>query len=87
MGAETLAQNFDHFNTFTTYSLKQVLEYSGFRNIQVFGLHLYVFYKNPFNYLAWGASSVLALLFRALFVLYGKSNKVFTKKIAAVASK
>jgi hypothetical protein len=87
VGAETLAQNFDHFNTFTTYSLKQVLEYSGFRDIHVFGLQLYVFYKNPFNYVAWGMSSLLAMLFRALFILYGKSNRVFTKKIAAVASK
>jgi 2-polyprenyl-3-methyl-5-hydroxy-6-metoxy-1,4-benzoquinol methylase len=87
VGAETLAQNFDHFNTFTTYSLQQVLEYSGFRNIQVFGLNLYVFYSNPFNYVAWGVSSLLALLFRGLFVLYGKANKVFTKKIGAVASR
>jgi len=87
VGAETLAQNFDHFNTFTTYSLTQVLEYCGFKSIKVFGLHLYVFYKNPFNYVAWGAASLLAIVFRALFILYGKSNKVFTKKIAAVASK
>ncbi len=85
VGAETLAQNFDHFNTFTTYSLKQVLEYSGFKDITVFGLHLYVFYKNPFNYVAWGLSSLLSIVFRVLFVLYGKSNKVFTKKIAAIA--
>lgn len=85
VGAETLAQNFDHFNTFTTYSLRQVLEYSGFKDVTVFGLHLYVFYKNPFNYVAWGVSACLSIIFRALFVLYGKSNKVFTKKIAAVA--
>ena len=87
VGAETLAQNFDHFNTFTSYSFQQVLEYTGFENIHVFGLHLYVFYKNPFNYVAWGASAFLHYCFRALFVLYGKSNKIFTKKIAAVATK
>ncbi|UCF20466.1 MAG: class I SAM-dependent methyltransferase [Gemmatimonadota bacterium] len=87
VGAETLAQNFDHFNTFTSYSLMQVLEYCGYEDISVFGLHLYVFYKNPFNYVAWAASSLLSLLFRALFVLYGKSNKIFTKKIGAVAFK
>jgi len=87
VGAETLAQNFDHFNTFTSYSLQQVLEYSGFEDIEVFGLHLYVFYKNPFNYVAWAVSSLLAFTFRALFILYGKSNKIFTKKIGAVAYK
>ena len=87
VGAETLAQNFDHFNTFTAYSLRQALECGGFREIHVFGLHLYVFYRNPFNYIAWGVTGFLHLVFRALFVLYGKSNRVFTKKIAAVAVK
>jgi 2-polyprenyl-3-methyl-5-hydroxy-6-metoxy-1,4-benzoquinol methylase len=85
VGAETLAQNFDHFNTFTAYSLRQVLEHCGFENVHVYGLHLYVFYRNPLNYVAWFASAALHALFRALFVLYGKSNKIFTKKIAAVA--
>jgi 2-polyprenyl-3-methyl-5-hydroxy-6-metoxy-1,4-benzoquinol methylase len=87
VGAETLAQNFDHFNTFTSYSLDQVLEFSGFQDIRVFGLHLYVFYTNPFNYVAWAVSSAFSLTFRALFVLYGKKNKIFTKKIAAVATR
>lgn len=87
VGAETLAQNFDHFNTFTAYSLRQALECGGFRDVRVFGLHLYVFYRNPFNYVAWGVTAALHLLFRALFVLYGKSNTLFTKKIAAVAIK
>jgi nucleoside-diphosphate-sugar epimerase/2-polyprenyl-3-methyl-5-hydroxy-6-metoxy-1,4-benzoquinol methylase len=87
VGAETLAQNFDHFNTFTAYSLTQVLEYTGFRVVRVFGLHLYVFYKNPMNYVAWAVSASLSVLFRALFVIYGKSNRIFTKKIAAIAIK
>jgi nucleoside-diphosphate-sugar epimerase/2-polyprenyl-3-methyl-5-hydroxy-6-metoxy-1,4-benzoquinol methylase len=87
VGAETLAQNFDHFNTFTAYSLRQVLEYTGFKDIRVFGLHLYVFYKNPMNYVAWAVSAAMSVIFRALFVIYGKSNRIFTKKIAAVAIK
>lgn len=87
VGAETLAQNFDHFNTFTSYSLTQVLEYTQFKNIQIFGLHLYVFYRNPMNYVAWGISAVLSLGFRSLFIIYGKSNRIFNKKIAAVAIK
>ena len=85
VGAETLAQNFDHFNTFTEYSLRQVLELSGFRNVRTFPLNLYVFYKNPMNYIAAGGAALLSLTFRALFKLYGKSNRTFTKKIAAVA--
>ena len=47
VGAETLAQNWDHQNTFTSYSLNQVLEHTGFDVQKIFGLHLYVFYKNP----------------------------------------
>jgi 2-polyprenyl-3-methyl-5-hydroxy-6-metoxy-1,4-benzoquinol methylase len=82
-GAEALAQNFDHQNTFTEYSLRQVLEHTGFERTQVFPLHLYVFYKNPANYVAWGASAALSALFRICFVLYGKSNRLFTKKIGA----
>lgn len=86
-GSEALAQNFDHYNTFTEYSLRQILEYSGFKNIYVFPLNLYVFYKNPMNYIAWGMSAALNLFFRICFILYGKSNKIFTKKIAAVCFK
>jgi 2-polyprenyl-3-methyl-5-hydroxy-6-metoxy-1,4-benzoquinol methylase len=86
-GSEALAQNFDHYNTFTEYSLRQILEHSAYEEIKVFGLNLYVFYKNPLNYVAWATSAVLGLFFRAFFILYGKSNKLFTKKIAAVCIK
>ena len=82
-GAEALAQNFDHFNTFTEYSLRQVLLHSGFGNIEVFDLNLYVFYKNPFNYVAMAVARTLALLFRVCFLMYGKKNRLFSKKIAA----
>jgi SAM-dependent methyltransferase len=84
-GAEALAQNFDHFNTFTEYTLRQVLQHTGFGQIEVFNLNLYVFYKNPANYVAMAASGLLSLMFRALFLLYGKKNKLFGKKIAAAA--
>jgi hypothetical protein len=84
-GAEALAQNFDHFNTFTEYTLRQVLGHTGFSQIEVFNLNLYVFYKNPMNYVAMGAAALLSGLFRGLFMLYGKKNKLFGKKIAATA--
>jgi SAM-dependent methyltransferase len=86
-GAEALAQNFDHFNTFTEYSLRQVLSHAGFTNVHVFGLNLYVYYRNPFNYLAMAAAWLLSAFFRACFILYGKKNKIFTKKFAAVCRK
>jgi SAM-dependent methyltransferase len=82
-GAEALAQNFDHQNTFTEYTFRQVLLHTGFDDVKVFDLHLYVFYGNPFNYVAWAAAALLNLMFRACFILYGKNNKLFSKKIAA----
>ncbi|HWP91071.1 MAG TPA: NAD-dependent epimerase/dehydratase family protein [Thermodesulfobacteriota bacterium] len=86
-GAEALAQNFDHYNTFTEYSLRQVLEYSDFHEIRVFPLNLYVFYNNPLNYVGLLLDKLNALFFRFNFILYGKSNKIFSKKIAAVCRK
>jgi len=85
--AEALAQNIDHFNTFTEYSLRQILELGGFSNVRVIPLNLYVFYKNPLNYVGLLATGFLHLTFRLLLKLYGKSNRIFTKKIAAVCVK
>ena len=82
-GAEALAQNFDHQNTFTEYTFRQVLLHTGFAEIKVFDLNLYVFYGNPFNYVAMAAAAVLKILFRVCYILYGKNNKLFSKKIAA----
>ncbi len=86
-GAEALAQNFDHYNTFTEYTLRQVLEHVGFERVQVFPLNLYVFYWNPLNWVAWAAAGALHLFFRAAFLLYGKSARIFTKKLAAAGVK
>jgi len=86
-GAEALAQNFDHFNTFTEYTMRQVLEHSGFQQVKVFGLNLYVFYRNPLNYIAMFAAWLFSIFFRASYILYGKKNKIFTKKIAAACQK
>lgn len=84
VGSESLAQNFDHYFTFTEYSLSQVLKYKKFEKIRVFPLNLYVFYSNPMNYAAMFIDKIFTLFFRIYFIMYGKSNKIFTKKIAAV---
>ncbi|MBW2662022.1 MAG: NAD-dependent epimerase/dehydratase family protein [Deltaproteobacteria bacterium] len=86
-GSEALAQNFNHFNTFTEYSLRQVLEYSYFSDIHVFPLNLYVFYENPLNYVGLAMNNILNIFFRLGFIFYGKDNKIFSKKIAAVCRK
>jgi nucleoside-diphosphate-sugar epimerase/2-polyprenyl-3-methyl-5-hydroxy-6-metoxy-1,4-benzoquinol methylase len=86
VGSENLALNFDHYNTFTEKSLEQVLEHVGFRNIRILPLKLYVFYRNPLNYVGITIDAVLGFLFKYIFKFYGKSNKIFTKKIAAVCT-
>lgn len=86
-GADAAAQNFDHFNTFTEYSLSQVLDYCGFKDINIIPLNLYVFYNNPLNYVASFLATALTFAFRASFALYGKSNKTFTKKIGGICKK
>lgn len=82
-GSESRAGNFDHYCSFTEYSLRQVLEHAGFRDIEVFALNLYVFYKNPLNYVAMAVDWFNRMIFRLNFILVGKSAKIFSKKIAA----
>jgi 2-polyprenyl-3-methyl-5-hydroxy-6-metoxy-1,4-benzoquinol methylase len=86
-GAEALAQNFDHYNTFTEYTLRQILQYANFDDIKVIPLNLYVFYFNPLNYILIVFDALYTLFFRFSFLLYGKSNRIFTKKIAAICRK
>jgi SAM-dependent methyltransferase len=86
-GSESRAGNFDHHNSFTEYSLRQILEHAGFEGIQPFPLDLYVFYSNPLNYVGLAVDRLYSLFFRLNFVLVGKSAKIFSKKIAAVAKK
>ena len=86
VGSENLAHNIDHFNTFTDYSLRQILQLAGFAEIRVMPLKLYVFWKNPLNYVGLVATGLLELFFRGCFILYGKNVKVLTKKLAAVCT-
>jgi nucleoside-diphosphate-sugar epimerase/2-polyprenyl-3-methyl-5-hydroxy-6-metoxy-1,4-benzoquinol methylase len=86
-GAEALSQNYDHYNTFTSYSLEQILRNAGFVNVKVFPLKLYVFYKNPLNYVGIVLTFLLETFFRIGFIFYGKDNKIFSKKIGAICFK
>jgi len=83
VAAENLAHNIDHFYTVTEYSFHQLLELGGFRNIKIYPLKLYVFWKNPLNYIGLVSTFVIELFFRAIFALYGKKVRVLTKKILA----
>lgn len=85
VGAENLAHNIDHFYIVTEYSLTQLLQLGGFGSVRPFALKLYVFWKNPLNYVGLAVTSVLELAMRLMFALYGKKVRVLSKKVAAVA--
>jgi 2-polyprenyl-3-methyl-5-hydroxy-6-metoxy-1,4-benzoquinol methylase len=87
VGSENLAHNIDHFYNVTEYSLEQILQLAGFADIRVFALKLYVFWKNPLNYVGLVATTLIELTLRGVFALYGKKVRVLSKKIAAVGVK
>ncbi len=87
VGSENLSHNIDHFYNVTEYSLTQLLELGGFVDIKPFALKLYVFWKNPLNYVGLAVTSLLELTMRIVFMLYGKKVRVLSKKVAAVATR
>jgi 2-polyprenyl-3-methyl-5-hydroxy-6-metoxy-1,4-benzoquinol methylase len=86
VGSENLSHNIDHFYLVTEYSLEQIMQLAGFRDIRTFALKLYVFWKNPLNYVGLAVTGLLELLLRVVFVLYGKKVRILSKKIAAVGA-
>jgi SAM-dependent methyltransferase len=87
VGSENLSHNIDHFYNVTEYSLTQLLQLGGFEDIKPFALKLYVFWKNPLNYVGLAVTWVLEFAMRIVFMLYGKKVKVLSKKVAAVGTK
>ena len=86
VGSENLSHNIDHFYNVTEYSLEQILTLAGFADIRVFPLKLYVFWKNPLNYVGLAVTASLEFVLRIVFRLYGKKVRVLSKKIAAAAA-
>jgi 2-polyprenyl-3-methyl-5-hydroxy-6-metoxy-1,4-benzoquinol methylase len=84
VGSENIAHNIDHFYNVTEHSLGQLLQLGGFAQVRPFALKLYVFWKNPLNYVGLAVTGTLELAMRVIFVLYGKKVRVVSKKIAAV---
>ena len=46
-----------------------------------------MFWKNPLNYVGLAVTTVLELMLRVIFMLYGKKVTMLSKKVAAVAVK
>ena len=87
VGSENISHNIDHFYNLTDHSFQQILQLAGFERIRTFPLKLYVFWKNPLNYVGLLATGAMELAMRIVFVLYAKKVRVLSKKIAAEAFK
>jgi 2-polyprenyl-3-methyl-5-hydroxy-6-metoxy-1,4-benzoquinol methylase len=87
VGSENLAHNIDHFYNVTEHSIGQLLQLGGFQNVRPFALKLYVFWKNPLNYVGLAVTSVMEAAMKVIFMLYGKKVRIVSKKIAAVAQR
>ena len=85
-GSSSRYIDFTHKVSFTEESLSQILRVCGYKNVRIYPPDIYVLYRNPLNYLAKFVAWLSFLLFRLLFVLYGrKTTKIFTKDLIAVA--
>jgi 2-polyprenyl-3-methyl-5-hydroxy-6-metoxy-1,4-benzoquinol methylase len=87
VGPENLSHNIDHFYTVTEYSFQQILALGGFPQARVMDVKLYVFWKNPLNYVGLAATTIFELVSRGMFKLYGKSVTHLSKKLLAVAAR
>jgi SAM-dependent methyltransferase len=87
VGSENLAHNIDHFYNLTEYSIGQLLQLGGFDHVRPFALKLYVFWKNPLNYVGLAVTSLLEAAMKVIFKLYGKKVSIVSKKIAAIAQR
>ena len=69
VGSENIAHNIDHFYNVTEHSLQQILKLAGLTDVKVFALKLYVFWKNPLNYVGLAVTATLEASMRVIFVL------------------
>lgn len=78
--------DFTHEIIYDEFSIRNVLLIAGFqeKQIRVKESNLYVFWKNPFNYIAWLLNSFINFLLRCYFILNYKKQKIFTKNFIAV---
>ncbi len=77
------AHNINHFSGWTTHSLGQAFEHSGYSEVICHGLDNYVLYGNPLNYVAKAFTGLVSILLLVTFRIYGKNESIFTKRMIA----
>lgn len=81
--------DFTHEIIYDEFSIRDILLIAGFqaRKIKIKESNLYVFWKNPLNYVAWLINSLINLFLRCYFILNFKKQRIFTKNLIAVVKK
>jgi 2-polyprenyl-3-methyl-5-hydroxy-6-metoxy-1,4-benzoquinol methylase len=87
IATEYLGNNIDHYTSFTENNMKQFFSLTPFREIEVFPHDFYVLKANPLNYIAKCITGTIHLLLKIIFMMYGKSNNIFTKRLGVLAIK
>ena len=89
IATEYLGNNIDHYLSLSPHGMRQYFQLSPFnhKKIIIFAHDFYVIWYNPFNYIAKALTGCLHLLLRGMFALYGKNNRIFTKRFGVVAVK
>lgn len=77
--------NLDHFSAWTSLSLEQAYQFSGYSEWATYPLDNYVLYGNPLNYVAKAVTGLISITLRILFKMYGKDEKVFSKRLVSIA--
>lgn len=79
-----IATNLDHYSFWTSLSLGQAFRHSGYKEYATYPLDNYVLYGNPLNYAAKAATALISVLLRVVFKMYGKDEKIFSKRLVSV---
>lgn len=81
--------DFTHETIYDEFSIRDILLVAGFQpnKITVKESNLYVFWKNPLNYIAWMINSIINLFLRCYYILNFKKQSVFTKNFIAIVKK
>lgn len=88
LGNSSMYQDITHKFCYTQISLAQILRIVRFEKIKIIPQDIYIFAYNPFNYLAKFMAFSLNMIFKILFLLYGKKTiTIFDKHLIAIATK
>ncbi len=87
IATEYPGNNMDHYISLAENGIRQYFSLQPFREVHVFPHDFYVLKNNPLNYAAKFATGLFHLFLKIAFKMYGKSNRIFTKRLGVLAIK